>query len=60
MLIHDYDEFNIYNTVEDIENFVKRLIQEGIELEEEIYNKCVEHFGINYKGLIDEFFNDKD
>lgn len=60
MLIHDYDEFNIYNTVEDIENFVKRLIQEGIELEEEIYKKCIEHFGTNYSGLIDEFFNDKD
>jgi hypothetical protein len=60
MLILDYDEFNIYNNIEDIENFVKRLIQEGIEIEEEIYNKCVDHFGLNYKDLIDDFFNDKD
>lgn len=60
MLINDYDEFNIYSNIEEIENYVGQLIQEGIELKEEIYSKCLDHFGLNYKTILDDLFNEKD
>jgi hypothetical protein len=60
MLIQDYDEFNIYTTIEDIENYVNALISEGYEIKEEIHNMCVTHFGSNYHSTIDKLFNDED
>lgn len=60
MLIQDYDEFNIYTTIEDIENYVNALISEGYEIKEEIHTMCVNHFGINYHNTIDNLFNDED
>jgi len=37
MHILDYDEFNIYTTPTDVENYIESLINEGIEIKEEIY-----------------------
>ena len=36
MHILDYDEFNIYTTPTDVENYIENLINEGIEIKEEI------------------------
>lgn len=59
-MVNDYDEFNIYTTLEDVENYVKNLINQGFEIPEEIYNKCLSHFGSEFKSLIDNFFYDED
>jgi len=45
LLIPDYDEFNIYTSVDDIENYVHQLFSQGYELKEEIYTLCLKHFG---------------
>lgn len=55
-----YDEFGIYTTIEDVENYVKNLFNEGLQIKEEIYNKCLSHFGNELKPLIDKFFEDED
>jgi hypothetical protein len=61
MHILDYDEFNIYTTPSDVENYIEGLINEGIEIKEEIYKKCLSHFGIDLKNIIDDiFFYDED
>lgn len=60
MLITDYDEFNIYTTIEDVENYVNALISEGYEIKEEIYTMCMNHFGGVYADIIDKLFNDED
>ena len=56
MHILDYDEFNLYTTPTDVENYIERLISEGIEIKEEAYVKCISHFGIELKHIIDEIF----
>ena len=60
MIIKDYDEFNIYSNIEEIENFVNQLISEGIEIKEVIYNRCIEHFGEAYVSIINSLFNDEE
>lgn len=61
MNILDYDEFNIYTTPNDVENYIESLIKEGIEIKEEIYSKCISYFGVDLKHIIDEiFFYDED
>jgi hypothetical protein len=61
MHILDYDEFNIYTTPTDVENYIESLINEGIEIKEEIYSKCISYFGIDLKHIIDDiFFYDED
>lgn len=55
-----YDEFNIYTTIEDVENYVKNLFNEGLQIKEEIYSKCLSHFGSELQPLIDKFFEDED
>lgn len=61
MHILDYDEFNIYTTSSDVENYIESLINEGIEIKEEIYSKCLSYFGTDLKSLVDEiFFHDED
>ncbi len=59
MMHLDYDEFNIYTTMEDVENYVDSLLSEGFELKDEIYSMCLGHFGIDFKQLIDTFFEDE-
>ena len=53
MHILDYDEFNIYTNEVDVENYVHMLIEEGTELENELYDKCLVHFGENLRGMLD-------
>jgi hypothetical protein len=57
MHIIDYDEFNIYTTPNDVENYIESLINEGIEIKEEIYNHCIDYFGIDFKSIIDDIFH---
>jgi hypothetical protein len=57
MHILDYDEFNIYTTPNDVENYIESLINEGIEIKEEIYSHCINYFGIDLKNIIDDIFN---
>jgi hypothetical protein len=57
MHILDYDEFNIYTTPSDVENYIESLINEGIEIKEEIYSKCISYFGVDLKHIIDEIFS---
>ena len=61
MHILDYDEFNIYTTPTDVENYIESLINEGIEIKEEIYSKCLSYFGVDLKNIIyDIFFYEED
>jgi hypothetical protein len=56
LLVPDYDEFNIYTTVDDVESYVEVLFEQGFELKEEIYRLCIEHFGESFQDIIDIFF----
>ena len=56
LLVPDYDEFNIYTSIDDIEIYVDQLLEQGYELKEEIYTLCLDHFGIEFQDLIDIFF----
>lgn len=56
LLVPDYDEFNIYTSVDDVESYVENLFEQGYELKEEIYTLCVEHFGKEFQDVIDIFF----
>jgi hypothetical protein len=60
MIIKDYDEFNIYSSIEEVENYVGKLISEGFEKKEEIYNLCLEHFGNEWTAIIDSLFSDEE
>ena len=60
MLYMDYDGFNIYTTIEDVESYVEILFSQGFELKDEIYSKCLSYFGNDFKHLIDRFFYDED
>lgn len=59
-IILDYDEFNIYTTPGDVESYIESLIEEGIHIKDEIYDKCLSHFGENLKHLVDKVFCDED
>lgn len=60
MLLQDYDDFNIYTTNEDVENYIESLFVKGFDSKEEIYSMCLNFFGINNINLIDKLFNDED
>lgn len=53
MIILHYDEFGTYLTTEDVRDYVVNLIEEGITLEQEVFDKCLEYFGFQHKGLIE-------
>lgn len=57
ILIPDYDEFNIYSSVDDIESYVEQLLSQGYEAKEEVYEMCINHFGEGFRDLIDIFFD---
>lgn len=57
MNILHYDEFNIYTTPTDVENYIESLINEGIDIKEEVYNKCINYFGLDFKSIIDDIFS---
>ena len=52
----DYDEFNIYTTLTDVEEYTTNLIYQGCENFDEAYNKCLDHFGQDLKSLVDTLF----
>jgi hypothetical protein len=56
MHILDYDEFNIYTTLDDVKEYVNELLSEGYEFSEEIYTMCVTHFGDSIKPVINSMF----
>ena len=56
ILIPDYDEFNIYTSIDDIEIYVQQLFLQGYELKEEIYTLCLVQFGKGFQDIIDIFF----
>jgi len=56
ILIPAYDEFNIYTSIDDVENYVEQLILEGYELKEEIYTLCLKRFGKDFQSIIDIIF----
>ena len=58
MHLLDYDEFNIYTTIEDVEEYVEKLINEGYEFSNEIHSLCIDKFGYNFKYMIDQLFED--
>jgi hypothetical protein len=60
MYILDYDEFNIYTTSSDVENYIESLIEQGVSIKEEIYERCIGYFGTELKHLVDEIFSDED
>lgn len=60
MYILDYDEFNIYTTSSDVESYIESLIEQGISIKEEIYEKCIVHFGDELRHLVDEIFSPED
>jgi hypothetical protein len=60
LLIPDYDEFNIYTTIDDVEYYVLNLLSQGFEIKEEIYSLCLKHFGEEFKDVIDIFFENED
>jgi hypothetical protein len=60
LLIPDYDEFNIYTTIDDVECYVINLLSQGFEIKEEIYSLCLKHFGEEFKDIIDIFFENED
>ena len=57
MHVLDYDEFNIYTNEVDVQNYIQVLIEEGIELKNELYDKCLAHFGKDLRGIIDSLFD---
>lgn len=59
-MILDYDEFNIYTTSVDVENYIESLIEKGIESKDEIYEICISHFGPDTKSMIDEIFSEQE
>ena len=60
LLVPDYDEFNIYTTIDDVECYVINLLSQGFEIKEEIYSLCLKHFGEGFKDIIDMFFENED
>ena len=57
MHLLDYDEFNIYTSSCDIENYIESLIEEGIVIKDDIYEKCISYFGDDLRNLIDSIFD---
>lgn len=60
MHILDYDEFNIYTSIEDVENYLETLISEGIQTKDEAYDKCLSKFGQDFKELIEALFQEEE
>lgn len=55
--IIQYDEFSIYTTTEEIINFVDTLLENGLTNEIEIYERCIEKFGIYFSENLNLFFS---
>ncbi len=52
-MIPFYDEFCAYTTQEDILLYAEELVDNGyVENELDLYTKCLEHFGQEFKKII--------
>ena len=61
MIIPDYDEFGMYTSSQDIEDFIKNLVEnQGLEDDTTIFGKCVEQFGIEFSTIIEYILYGKD
>lgn len=61
MIIPDYDEFGMYTSTDDIDSFVRNLVEgQGIEDDTAIFAKCVEQFGIEFSNIIEYVLYGKD
>lgn len=40
-----YDEFSAFTTADEIFDFIEQLVEQGINEEIELYEKCIEKFG---------------
>ena len=54
MTPHFYDEFVIYTTKEDIETYVKDLVELGETNAITVYDKCILMFGDMFSETINE------
>ena len=60
MITSDYDEFNIYTTTDDVEDYIESLFTKGHESKEEMYHLCLGYFGQDFTNLVDIIFNRED
>jgi hypothetical protein len=61
MIVPVYDEFCVYTTQEDIECYVKYLIENNfVENEDDLYSSCLKHFGFEFNKIIEYIVYDKD
>jgi hypothetical protein len=58
MFVPYYDEFCVYLTQDDIINFIEDKFNENENIKkEELYEICVNYFGINYDSVILEILD---
>ena len=60
MILPYYDEFGMYTNSDDIETFIKGLMEQGISEETKIYSSCIEQFGNEFSNLIEYLIYGKD
>jgi hypothetical protein len=60
MIVPYYDEFGMYTNSDDIETFIKGLMEQGIGEETTIYSRCIEQFGNEFSNLIEYLIYGKD
>lgn len=52
MFVPYYDEFCVYLTQNDVINFIEEKFNEKELVKEDLYDICINHFGISYENLI--------
>jgi hypothetical protein len=57
-MILEWDEFEIYSNKGEIEKYIESIFHGGIEDKDQIYTMCIEKFGNENTGIINELFND--
>lgn len=55
-MIQTYDEFSVYTTYEDVKDFINDLIDDGIVEDVEIYERCIQNFGIYFNTDIHSLY----
>jgi len=58
MFVPCYDEFCVYLTQEDVVYFIENQLNKNENIEkEDLYNKCINHFGNDYESMILEILD---
>ncbi len=60
MIIPYYDEFGMYTSSDDIEGFIKNLIDQGLNDDKTIFSRCIEQFGQEFSNIIEYILYGKD